>query len=73
MAYAFGKSAGTTTLNHWASKSSSIPPKVERTGTALPRKMKLLQILDRLQHLEAGLGEDVSHKIRLGETHCNMT
>lgn len=60
MAYSFGRSAGTTTLNYWASKSSSNPPKSERTSTALPRKMKLLQILDRLQSLEAGLGEDVS-------------
>lgn len=73
MAYAFGKSAGTTTLNHWTSKSSSITPKVERTGTAVPRKMKLLQILDRLQHLEAGLGEDVSQNVRFEETHWNMT
>jgi hypothetical protein len=60
MAYAFGKSAGTTTLNYWASKSSGVPPKSERTSTATPRKMKLLQILDRLQSLESGLEEDVS-------------
>lgn len=65
MAYAFGKSAGTATLNHWTSKSSVVPPKIERTGTAVPRKMKLLQILDRLQHLETGLGEDVSEQLRL--------
>ncbi|KAF2633465.1 hypothetical protein BU25DRAFT_405359 [Macroventuria anomochaeta] len=58
MAYAFGKSAGTTTLNYWASKSSINPPKSERTSTAVPRKMKLLQILDRLQNLEGGPGED---------------
>lgn len=58
LAYAFGKSAGTTTLNFWASKSSNSPPKIERTGTAVPRKMKLLQILDRLQSLEEGLEED---------------
>mgnify|MGYP004507632377 CR=1 FL=1 len=68
MAYAFGKSAGTTTLNSWASKSSSTPPKRERTGTAVPRKLKLLQILDRLQSLEGGLEEDVSLQLHLGDT-----
>lgn len=65
LAYAFGKSAGTTTLNYWASKSSNVPPKIERTGTAVPRKMKLLQILDRLQSLEGGLEDDVSLQLRL--------
>jgi hypothetical protein len=65
MAYAFGKSAGTSTLNYWASKSGSNSPPSKRTGEATPRKMKLLQILDRLQSLEGGLGEDVSLQLHL--------
>lgn len=67
MAYAAGKSAGTTTLNYWAMKSSTNPPKIERTSTAVPRKMKLLQILDRLQSLEEGFEEDVS--LHLQDAH----
>jgi hypothetical protein len=62
MAYAFGKSAGTTTLNYWVSKSGSGNPPTKFAGEAKPRKLKLLQILDRLQHLENGLEEDVSAK-----------
>lgn len=67
MAYAFGKSAGTTTLNRYASKSGSNPPPSERTSQAQPRNMKLLQILDRLQSLEGGLGEDVSLHFAVGQ------
>ncbi len=63
MAYAFGKSAGTTTLNYWASKSGNKPPPSVRDSEAIPRKMKLLQILDRLQGLEGGLNEDVSSQL----------
>jgi hypothetical protein len=62
MTYAFGRSAGTTTLNCWISNSSSTPPPTKPTGDAKPRKMKLLQILDRLQRLEDGL-EDVSRPL----------
>ncbi|KAF2710877.1 hypothetical protein K504DRAFT_376493 [Pleomassaria siparia CBS 279.74] len=58
MAYAFGKSAGTTTLNYWVSKSGSGNPPIKFAGVVKPRKLKLLQILDRLQHLESGLEED---------------
>ncbi len=60
MAYAFGKSAGTTTLNYWVSKSGSSDPPTQFAGEVKPRKIKLLQILDRLQTLENGLDEDVS-------------
>lgn len=60
MAYAYGKSAGTTTLNYHVSKSGNTPPPVKPTGEVKPRKIKFLQILDRLQHLEVGLEEDVS-------------
>jgi hypothetical protein len=60
MAYAFGKSAGTTTLNYWISKSGSGNPPTKFPGETKPRKLNLLQILDRLQHLENGLDEDVS-------------
>jgi hypothetical protein len=60
MAYGFGKSAGTTTLNNWISKSGSSNPPCMFTGDAKPRKIRLLQILDRLQKLESGLNEAVS-------------
>jgi hypothetical protein len=60
MAYAFGKSAGTTTLNYWVSKSGSSGPPTQFASDVKPRKIKLLQILDRLQKLESGLNEDVS-------------
>lgn len=68
MAYAYGKSAGTTTLNYYVSKSGSNHPPVKATGEIKPRKIKFLQILDRLQHLEAGLEEDVSEKFCIVST-----
>ncbi|KAF2878294.1 hypothetical protein BDV95DRAFT_480199 [Massariosphaeria phaeospora] len=58
MAYAFGKSAGTTTLNCWVSKFGSSAPPTNSTTDSKPRRLKLLQILDRLQQLESGLNED---------------
>ncbi|KAF1961156.1 hypothetical protein CC80DRAFT_231207 [Byssothecium circinans] len=58
MAYAYGKSAGTTTLNYWVSKSGSPLPPTKFVGDVRPRKLKFLQILDRLQQLENGLEED---------------
>lgn len=66
MAYAFGKSAGTTTLNYWVSKSGTSHAPVKFAGDAQPRKIKLLQILDRLQRLENGLNEDVSQQLSAG-------
>jgi len=63
MAYAFGKSAGTTTLNYWISKSGSRDPPAKLTEDTRPRKIKFLQILDRLQQLERGLPEDVSPQL----------
>jgi hypothetical protein len=66
MAYAFGKSAGTTTLNYWISKSGSSNPPTQFSSDVKPRKMKLLQILDRLQKLESGLDEDVSAQSQPG-------
>jgi hypothetical protein len=60
MAYAFGKSAGTTTLNYWTSKSGSSNPPTQFASDVQPRRMKLLQILDRLQKLESGFSDDVS-------------
>jgi hypothetical protein len=59
MAYAFGRSAGTIALNYWVGKAGSSNPPTKFAASAKPRKMKLLQILDRLQQLESGL-EDVS-------------
>ncbi|KAF2744530.1 hypothetical protein M011DRAFT_496252 [Sporormia fimetaria CBS 119925] len=64
MAFAFGKSAGTTTLNYWVSKSGSINPPTKFAGSVKPRKLKLLQILDRLQRLENGLDEDQEEQYR---------
>ncbi|KAH8716959.1 hypothetical protein GQ44DRAFT_712972 [Phaeosphaeriaceae sp. PMI808] len=58
MAYAFGKSAGSTTLNYWVSKSGITNPPTDFTSDVQPRKIKLLQILDRLQTLESGINED---------------
>ncbi|KNG48727.1 hypothetical protein TW65_04469 [Stemphylium lycopersici] len=58
MAYAFGKSAGTTTLNYWVSRSGTSHAPMKFAGEVQPRKIKLLQILDRLQKLESGLNED---------------
>ncbi|KAH7117996.1 hypothetical protein B0J11DRAFT_97626 [Dendryphion nanum] len=58
MAHAFGKSAGTITLNYWVGKHSSANAPLKFSGTTKPRKLKLLQILDRLQQLESGLEED---------------
>ena len=58
--YAAGKNAGTTTLNYWVSKSSSAHPPTKFTDNTRPRRLKFLQILDRLQRLESGLMEDVS-------------
>ena len=60
MAYAFGRSAGTTTLNYWTGKSGSNNPPPNLVPEVKPRKIKLLQILDRLQRLESGLNEQVS-------------
>jgi hypothetical protein len=71
MAYAFGKSPGTTTLNYFVSKSGSTPPPSKRISEATPRKMKLLQILDRLQSLEGGLEEDVSLQLYLEDAIWN--
>jgi len=59
MAYCFGKSPGTTTLNFRVSKSGSIHPVTKFAGNVKPRKLKLLLILDRLRKLETGLEEDV--------------
>ncbi|KAL6708306.1 hypothetical protein ACN47E_003230 [Coniothyrium glycines] len=58
MAYAFGKSAGTTTLNFWVGKSGTTNLPTKLAGDVKPRKISLLRILDRLQKLESGLDED---------------
>ncbi|KAF2016570.1 hypothetical protein BU24DRAFT_481206 [Aaosphaeria arxii CBS 175.79] len=58
MGYAFGKSAGTITFNYWVSKAGSSDPPTKFAGEVKPRKLKLLQILDRLQQLESGLDEN---------------
>ncbi|KAF2280347.1 uncharacterized protein EI97DRAFT_430094 [Westerdykella ornata] len=64
MAFAFGKSAGTTTLNYWVSKSGSTHPPTKFAGSVKPRKLKLLQILDRLRQLENGLEDDPDEQYR---------
>lgn len=57
MVYAFGKSAGTCTLNYWVGKSGSGNPPTKFAGSTKPRKISLLHILDRLQRLKSGLDE----------------
>lgn len=55
-AYAFGRYPGTTTLNFRAGKSGTLTPGLHfGQARVKPRKMKLLQILDRLRKLEIGL------------------
>ncbi|KAF2200260.1 hypothetical protein GQ43DRAFT_472889 [Delitschia confertaspora ATCC 74209] len=52
MAYAFGRSPGTTTLNYWVGKHGSSYTPLKFGANVKPRKLKLLQILERLAHLE---------------------
>lgn len=59
MAYCFGRSPGTTTLNFRVSKSGTTHPPMQYASHARPRKIKLLVILERLRMLETGLEEDV--------------
>ena len=72
MAYAFGRSPGTTTLNYWVSKHGSSYPPVKFSGAVKPRKLKLLQILERLAQLEKGLELDVSQPTPLHKFHCRV-
>lgn len=58
MGYAYGRSPGTTTLNYWVSKHGSEFPPIKFAANAKPRKLKLLQILERLAQLEKGLELD---------------
>ncbi|KAF2811659.1 uncharacterized protein BDZ99DRAFT_440548 [Mytilinidion resinicola] len=58
MAYCFGASPGTTTLNFRVSKSGSTHPAMKFAKNVKPRKLKLLLILERLRQLETGLEED---------------
>lgn len=61
MGNCFGKYPGTVTLNYRVGKSAPTPPVACLAGKARPRKIKLIQILDRLRHLETGLEEKVAN------------
>ncbi|KIV98447.1 uncharacterized protein PV09_09735 [Verruconis gallopava] len=52
MAFAFGKSPGTTTLTYYIGKSGSLQPPVAFGSKVKPRKMKLINILERLRDLQ---------------------
>jgi hypothetical protein len=58
MAFAFGPSPGSITLNHWVSLSSTIRVGIRVESDAQPRSMPLLSILERLRKLEQGLETD---------------
>jgi len=57
MAFCFGRTPGTTTLNYYVGKSGSLQQVVQYGATVKPRKIKLFSILDRLRRLERGLEE----------------
>ncbi|KAI9836270.1 MAG: hypothetical protein M1819_001607 [Sarea resinae] len=57
MAFCFGMSPGTITLNYWTSVSGSLEPVVKVGTKVKPKKIGLLEILDRLRDLELGLEE----------------
>ncbi|KAF2840357.1 hypothetical protein M501DRAFT_932306, partial [Patellaria atrata CBS 101060] len=63
MAYAFGRSPGTTTLNYRVSKFGTLKPLVQVGSKVKPRKIKLLLIMERLSQLEQGLEEDDPDKL----------
>lgn len=59
MGVCFGKSPGTVTLNYRVGRAALSVPQIPLGGKAKPRKIKLVQILDRLKQLETGLEEKV--------------
>ncbi|KZF20731.1 hypothetical protein L228DRAFT_284675 [Xylona heveae TC161] len=63
MAYCFGKSPGTVTLNYWAAASGNLNATVEVNSKIKPRKIGLLATLDRLRYLEGGLEESESEEL----------
>ncbi|KAK3060038.1 hypothetical protein LTS18_009484, partial [Coniosporium uncinatum] len=58
MAYAFGMSPATTTLNFFVGKSGCLSTELHYASNARPKKIKLIAILERLRTLETGLEDD---------------
>ncbi|CAL3967056.1 unnamed protein product [Diplocarpon coronariae] len=59
MAFCYGASPGTTTLNQWVSLSGKINPALElRDPGIIPREVELSTILERLIFLERGFEEE---------------
>ncbi|KAI9716530.1 MAG: hypothetical protein M1812_005261 [Candelaria pacifica] len=58
MAFCFGARPGTVTLNFWAGSSGNTLRIIDVDTKVKPRQIDLLDILQRLRHLEGGLEED---------------
>lgn len=58
MGYAFGRSPGTTTLTYYVGQFGTTKSPLKYASKARPRKMKLIDILDRLRDLEVGFGDE---------------
>ena len=61
MSVCFGASPGTISLNYWVSLATRRLPHSETTSDLISRPMELTTIMDRLQYLENGLDDTVSH------------
>jgi len=59
MAFCYGRARGTTTLNHWMSRSVKPAPAIAvRDLGVRPRDVSLGVVLERLIYLEGGFEED---------------
>jgi len=59
MAFCYGRSRGTTTLNHWVGRSAKPAPAIGvRDLEMRPREVSLGVVLERLIYLESGFEED---------------
>jgi hypothetical protein len=58
MAFCFGTTPGTITLNHWVSSRGSLNTAIEIGTDIKPRRVSLLSIIDRLRYIERGFEED---------------
>jgi hypothetical protein len=59
MSFCYGETPGTVTLNGWVASSGDLQSVVQFGTKVKPRRIGLLDILDRLRFLEVGLEEDV--------------
>ncbi|KAF2454459.1 hypothetical protein BDY21DRAFT_291255 [Lineolata rhizophorae] len=58
MAFCFGATPGTVTLNYRVGKSGNLHPGVQYGSKVRPKKAKLFDVLDRLRRLERGLDDE---------------